>query len=384
MAAKFKYIDSFSDGAFHEVFNSSSLKMFANIYPHVEYYAGKKSMSCVEHILGGSLPGNVSYHRLFHTVLKGSLGNFLSYLLSTIQNIMIAIFATKGTVLFYNYNSLWGLKTINCIARRRPGIKIVQMCHGELEILRLGIKINPITTAALRWLKDENFKPADNFRFCVLGDAIKSNLKGVVADNLLDNFITFEHTYVSRPEKNCGVPETLAHDDSVKVGYVGAIEARKGLNNYLALRGLVDSCVKFFAIGRMLTDPGVLDAARIEYVPGYKNGTFLPKETMDAYINAMDIIVFLYPEHSYKLTASGAIFDAIDHAKTVFSLHNSYFDSVFARAEIGRQFDSIEDMAKAIEAYQRGDIDLSDAQYKFSPEYEAKVFGEKLQKLGLR
>ena len=46
-------------------------------------------------------------------------------------------------------------------------------------------------------------------------------------------------------------------------------------------------------------------------------------------ITSLDIALFFYPENSYKLTASGAVFDAINHMKILIVLENDYFIYLF-------------------------------------------------------
>ena len=41
---------------------------------------------------------------------------------------------------------------------------------------------------------------------------------------------------------------------------------------------------------------------------------------MDNEISKLDYVIFLYPEGSYKYTASGALFDAINQEKQILAL----------------------------------------------------------------
>lgn len=51
----------------------------------------------------------------------------------------------------------------------------------------------------------------------------------------------------------------------------------------------------------------------------------------------------------YKLTASGAIFDAINNKKKIISLDNDYFRSVLGDSNIGIVCNNIGEMKKVIE-----------------------------------
>ena len=55
---KLLYIDTFSTGHMHEMFDASSLRMFSDMYNEVYYRANQDSIDNVTHLLGG-MPSNV-------------------------------------------------------------------------------------------------------------------------------------------------------------------------------------------------------------------------------------------------------------------------------------------------------------------------------------
>ena len=61
------------------------------------------------------------------------------------------------------------------------------------------------------------------------------------------------------------------------------------------------------------------------------------------------ILLFLYDKGSYKLTASGAILEAIWNQKPIIALHNYYFDYIFEKfGDLGFLCDSIDELVNKI------------------------------------
>ena len=77
-----------------------------------------------------------------------------------------------------------------------------------------------------------------------------------------------------------------------------------------------------------------------------KNKELLPFEQYNAYVQSMDAMLLLYDTNSYKLTASGAVLEAIWNEKPIIALHNMYFDYLFEKfGRLGELFESEKDIA---------------------------------------
>ena len=74
----------------------------------------------------------------------------------------------------------------------------------------------------------------------------------------------------------------------------------------------------------------------------------IPRTDFDKYINELNFILFLYPTNSYKLTASGAITDAIRLHIPILSLKNDFFCDLIGNNSIGYLKDTIEELANTI------------------------------------
>ena len=97
----------------------------------------------------------------------------------------------------------------------------------------------------------------------------------------------------------------------------------------------------------------------------------------------MDCLIYIYPEDKYKLTASGALFDAIDREKIVLSLHNDYFDEIFRKANLGKQFSSINelcDFLRKADLSVFNTINFEQNKYLLSYEYASKDLKDVLEK----
>lgn len=334
------YADTYSLGAFHETFNASSLMMFSTIYAEIIYYAPTSSKKCVERLLG-QLPENVEYSPLlFWGKDGGTFWCFLRYLSSFIWNIILALKQKKDEVLYFNYNSLWALKIINIIARCRK-TDILITCHGELEYMRNGTKLNAPAQAGLNLLANPHWNIADTLHFCVLGESILKNLPRIVAGNHIPHFISFEHSFIPHPSK------PHKQDKIYRIGTVGTIRPQKGLKDILAIGQVLSNVpdVEFYALGYIACQTETLVNSHVKYIPGAEQN-YVPKDILNQYIDAMDCLIFTYPMDGYKFTASGALFDAIDREKTILSLHNDYFDHLFGLAPFGLLFDSVDEMVE--------------------------------------
>lgn len=340
---KLIYADTFSIGAFHETFNASSLMMFSKIYPEIVYYAPKSSMQCVKKQIG-DFPNNIRYRPVLFFAGMGKIGNFLRYLSSFIWSIILVFRQRHDEVLFFNYNSLWALKLINRIVRYRR-LNVIITCHGELEYLFNGKKLNVPAQAGLNLFRNPNWSIAEGLYFCVLGKSILRNVKGILPAEHFLKFISFEHSFIAHQV------ERHKQDSIFRIGTVGIVRKQKGLDDILSIGRALSTTpnVEFYALGRVIVDSEILTNSGVKYIPGAERD-YVSKELFNQYIDKMDCLIFTYPQDGYKFTASGALFDAIDREKIILSLHNDYFDEMFHVANLGKLFDSTEDMIKYLKS----------------------------------
>ncbi|WP_455606313.1 hypothetical protein [Bacteroides sp.] len=377
---KLIYADTFSVGAFHETFNASSLLMFAEIYPQIIYRATQSSKQSVEKLVG-DLPPNVTYKPIFLLAGLGHWGNFLRYLSSAIWNIFLALFQKHDEILYFNYNSLWATRIVNAIVKIRK-TKVVITCHGELEYLQNNIKLNAPAQAGLNLFANCRWDIADGLYFCVLGKSILTNIPQIVEKRHLDKFISYEHSFI--PHQLEGKAKK---DGKFRIGTVGTIREYKGLDQLLsignALKG--NPNILFYALGRVTCDPDLLSQANVQFIPGSEKD-YVSKEVLNQYIDSMDSLIFTYPTDKYKFTASGALFDAIDREKIILSLHNDYFDGIYERINIGKQFSSLTELIDFLHGNgweELADIDFKHNKLELSYKSVAQTLNMELKQLKL-
>lgn len=334
MGKKIIYVDSFSIGVFHEMFNASSLKMFSEIFDKVEYYTSNEIFSNTKNILK-VIPSNVDFKYLPIVNLNNRIGHFLRQFVPILTNSYILLKASKNDIVFFNYNALWSLSLVNFLSKVLQR-QVIIMIHGELELFTNNVKVNYFSKRALNRFNSEKFNPAKQLYFCVLGKSIKDNLFDIVTSKVYKKIIFFEHSYVFRAE----VPKKTKKDSVIRIGTIGTVRKEKGVDTLLKVGYSLKTIknIKLYALGRVHFDCKVLENAGINIV-SESDKRFLTRIELDNAISEMDYILFLIPTDAYKFTASGALYDAIDNEKPILALRNNYFNYVFNfRQNVGKLF----------------------------------------------
>ena len=135
------------------------------------------------------------------------------------------------------------------------------------------------------------------------------------------------------------------------LGTVGVLNEFKG---FYRLQNLVELLREKIEEGRL----SVSVIGRLENVmPVHQDliqystlgNSLLPREKFSQLICGLDYVLFLYNTESYKLIASGAIFDAISFGKPIIALRNDYFVAVFERCgEIGYLCNSLDEICQLV------------------------------------
>ena len=174
----------------------------------------------------------------------------------------------------------------------------------------------------------------NRYKYIVLGENIKKNLIKIFP-NMEEQIFSIDHPYSF--EKEYGNKEI---NEILKLGTVGIISQEKGLNNIFEFIEKNNEKFSFKHIGKSLTK---MSEGFKRYFP-YRN-SFLEKDKFEEEILNLDYILILYPNDSYKLTASGVYFDCIKYNKPLLGLKNQYFGYMFKKyGEIGKLFESIDEI----------------------------------------
>jgi hypothetical protein len=378
---KIIYADTNSYDVFHKGFNSSSLLMFSKIYDLVIYFATPSAANIIKQDFGGSWPKNVVYRKIWINEPKNKLGKILHHLLQLFFSITIVLFYGKKRTVYFNYTPLLSLPLLNIISKLL-NIKILLTCHSELDFLINNNfqKLNKFSIKALKLLKSKNHKCANSLYFCCLGSHIKRNAKNVLSDSTWSKLISFEHTWIF----DQSIIGKTFNEEKIQIGFVGTICEEKWLDSILYLRNnLSHNKFELSTVGRIFCNPDLLNAHNIKYVEGADKG-FLSSERFKSEVSKLDFIIFLYPKESFKMTASGSIFDAINAEKHVLALHNDCFDSLFQRTKFGTLFQNeseIISFLKNDEYVNNKRIDHKMVKEDLSPFNEASKLKDELERI---
>ena len=108
------------------------------------------------------------------------------------------------------------------------------------------------------------------------------------------------------------------------------------------------------------------------------------RESFDKHVSELDYILFFYPVDSYRLTASGAIYDAIMQEIPIISIKNEYFTYLFDKyGRFGYLFDNVDNIFSFIKSgLKRGNdfFNFLDIKQKISPEAFLEDFVEIIKK----
>jgi hypothetical protein len=104
---------------------------------------------------------------------------------------------------------------------------------------------------------------------------------------------------------------------------------------------------KFQIIGKVLSES--LNKYIGDNVQVISRSIDLTRTEFDLHLSNVDYCVFCFSSSSYKLRASGTIFDSISYLKPIISLRNDFFEYYFNEfGDIGYLCDSISEMEQAI------------------------------------
>lgn len=340
------YIDTYSTGHLHEMFNASSLLMFATMYDHVEYRASRSSYEHVVRLVG-KLPDNVSYQPIaVVNAYKGwkRMRFFYKQIQAILHNVAFILFTPDEYDVIINYNTLAALPAMNRMAGRVRK-RILQICHGEMAELAMPYSKNRLLRRGVRLLQSGK-NIASNLYFAVLGEAIYKNVLPLVSADIRERLLYFEHSAVYCEEK----PASNRKQEKLVVGTIGAMRESKGESSLILLaRMLADQPnVEIRCIGKSTLPKQTLEDAGIS-IPEVIYNKFLTREKLYEQIRQLDYALFLFPPALYRFTASGSVFDAIACGVPILSLSNEYFQGLFANyGDFGYLEKNLPDLARRI------------------------------------
>lgn len=323
---KIRYIDTYSTRLFHLQINTCILKMLSDLYPgEVVYYSSGSSRTNVIDLCKEL--SDIPYHHLTVIDPHNNIAAVLRAFFSAFQNVRMLLSSNSDDLLFYNYDNVFSLHLINTINRFLKR-KIIIVCHGELELLLPEIKGGIFAKMMSRVLKaffSEDNRIDERITFCVLGKSILHNVRKILPSTASCHFSFFDHPYIYKDSKS-----KKKKGDVLNVGMVGTFSDEKGAADFVwlvqQLHGHKNIC--FSVTGTVTSRLEELKSLGVS-LPSNQGKGLVPRKEFADRLKELDYLLFLYPSDSYKLTASGAIMDAIEWGIPILAIKNDYFCNIF-------------------------------------------------------
>lgn len=252
-----------------------------------------------------------------------------------------------------------------------PKKEVVFVMHNILESLNRRNKLYNIdyyTKFSIKYNIQQGVT-----KYLVLGQSIYKNVVKIIPD-LSIYFVYTDHPYTFSHKENKAL---LRSRNYYNIGGIGYGVFDKGSHLIFEVENRLNKSqvknINLFHVGKLnfvIPDNTLVKISTKD--------EFLSKVEYDELVSQLDFILFFYPVDSYKLTASGAIFDAISQNKPIIALKNDYFEAVFEKlGEIGYLANDFEELMSYILSVARNEKNsdvlrfiknLEGAHKLFSPE----------------
>ncbi len=327
-------------GDVHEILNVSMIVMLDKIYQSVEVYAPKDCCDVLKQGLA-NLQCNCSSINFSETRVY-TKKQLPFWFICGVQELFCMMKNRKSDLFFSTLNFLW-FPVFNMICSLLKG-NMYTLCHNDMEHL-----INPIFGRVnIRWRMINYIFKKMSFsknNYClVLGDSIKKNLfKYAKHDTVEKNIVAINHPYYS-VNQSAEVSNQL-EKGVIKVAIVGTIK-NKDKENIERLNKALDG-IESVAVYSVSTSDFDLSSFKNITVLNKKN-RHLPRKDYDGIISKMDALYFPYSSDTYRVSASGAVYEAISKQKPIISMENDYFRNLFSQfGEMGYLFKDFEELRLA-------------------------------------
>lgn len=336
-------------GVEHSLGNAAFLHLLKEIYPNekIIFFADNSHLTIVKNI---ALLEEVEYVEI--EIPKkglGSIKRFQRELLLTNYILRNAKNYHVNKILFTSFTTP-GLVSLKFLLVFYNKTKVSIIPHSILETLYIkkSNNINDIVFNFNFWVKKFKTK---RINYIFLGKSIESNLLKI-EPNIINYSICFDLPYLY--SNFCKINDNKCF----KIfGYLGSLSTYKGGESFLKLtNNHFNNLVykpKFQIIGRVVSES--LNKCIGDNVQIISPTIDLTRTEFDLHLSKIDYSVFCFSSSSYKLRASGTIFDSISYLKPIISLRNDFFEYYFDKfGDIGYLCDSIGEMEQAISLILKG------------------------------
>lgn len=343
-------INTFASGHTHEMFDYCWVKMSALIADSTEVRFLSDHIQALENIEGKKFD-KIKCKSVFCINKVSRMRVAIRFFLGPLLDVWQLFYTKKSDVVIFLFNNtlaLYFINFVNKLLRRR----IIICCHGELESLILNQQTGGLLSRALQkscrnFFLSSKMKISEGLHFSVIGESIKGNLESIVAPQFLKCIISVDHPYVFRNAVDFA--SRSKEKQTLKLGTIGGLDQAKGVDEYLMLVQIIKS--KMHEVH--FSHTGFSIAKEEEFI---KLGVDIPqsrkvwnRREYEQRIKENDFILFFYSSQNYKITASGAIMDAIKFEIPIIALKNDYFNYLFKRfGAFGYLCNNIEEMIDII------------------------------------
>ncbi|MBI1674392.1 hypothetical protein [Shewanella sp. DW31] len=218
-------------------------------------------------------------------------------------------------------------------------IKLV--LHGELEsfVPQSPYKLRRSLLKLAFILRNKNIK------YIVLGEHIKHKL---VFNKILsqDDVIAINHPFIF----DFSSGNHMVFSKTIKFGCLGVANLNKGVDKLFLIANKFNcftNNVSFHLVGKLT--PSILPYIN-DNVSYIDSEVMIPKDDYMKMIKDLDYILFFYDINNYQMTASGALFDALNAEKPLVYLNNTYFSSIINKYNfcVGYPCENIEQLEDVI------------------------------------
>ena len=348
MKHKAVIIDMYSHGSYHEVINQAYLMMISDIYEEVTYIADKSSCENLKSLLDkcGVRKNNIIFkekHVKKYKIKNRGIAYLVKLLTTSYLNYKYYNKAPNDSDVFYNNNLFFAILLISIFSKKDKNI--FDLCHNEMELIDKSSVSSVASSILSKYLRFVFCKVKLNkiFHFILLSPDMVDYFRTFISKHNYERIFWIDHSYI-RPENKIDVKYRIT-DNRIKIGIPGAITSSRGLSTlkYL-LANLKNQNICIYALS---TCSEVIEADN--FVVLNKGRGLLPFEQYNAYVQSMDVMLLLYDTDSYKLTASGAILEAIWNEKPIIALKNAYFSYLFKQfGQMGVLCDNADSLCQAL------------------------------------
>lgn len=344
-------IDPYSKGCYHEVINISYLIMIMKSYDNIIYIADRTACANVKKQLDNLNIRHCQITFISKRIPKVPiLKDGYAYV---VQMILIGLFdwfysiKYKNDDIFYNGNVFYGIFLLNYLPFGTHN-RLFILCHSELENIQKDRRspIEKFQGSFWRFIFGK-CSLSKRFHFILLGDRMCEYFKKQINVNNQNLVYSIDHPYIrcQYQESYRGDCKVYEFSDYVKIGIPSLVSPTRGLHNFNAIiKNLNNKNVHLFFISRVVGD--LIKSPQV---------SILSTDSLSSYsvysenLIPMDYLLYLYDYGSYKMTASGAVLEAIWRRKPILALKNSYFDYLFEKyGAFGCLCDTIEEIIDLI------------------------------------